>query len=68
MKIGIVNWKIQNKTRYEDAGSGEPVILMHGWTSSHNVYAEPVKKLRHKARCITYDHRGHSGSKEAFNS
>lgn len=53
------------KLYYEDHGSGQPVILMHGWTSSHKIYSEPVKYLRKKARCIIYDHRGHGGSKKA---
>ncbi|MBQ3666248.1 MAG: alpha/beta hydrolase [Lachnospiraceae bacterium] len=53
------------KLYYEDQGSGQPVILMHGWTSSHAVYSKPVQRLCRKARCIIYDHRGHGGSKEA---
>lgn len=50
---------------YEDTGSGQPVIMMHGWTSSHTVYSEPAAMLKEKARCIIYDHRGHGGSKAA---
>lgn len=50
---------------YEDIGTGQPVILMHGWTSSHKVYAKSVRKLQKKARCILYDHRGHGRSKAA---
>ncbi len=53
------------KLYYEDTGSGQPVILMHGWTSSHDIYSEPAGILKDKARCIIYDHRGHGGSKEA---
>lgn len=50
---------------YEDVGTGEPVVFLHGWTSSHAIYDAPVQKLSGKARCITYDHRGHYGSKDA---
>ncbi|MDO4797912.1 MAG: alpha/beta hydrolase [Coriobacteriales bacterium] len=51
---------------YEDTGGdGKVLVMMHGWTSSHDVYAEPVQMLKDKARCITYDHRGHGGSKGA---
>ncbi len=51
---------------YEDKGHGmEALVMMHGWTSSHNVYARPVDSLQDQARCITYDHRGHGGSKNA---
>ena len=53
------------KLYYEDHGSGQPVILMHGWTSSHSIFSEPIKKLKKKARCIIYDHRGHGGSRNA---
>lgn len=50
---------------YEEIGTGDPVILMHGWTSNHTIYLRPAKKLQHKARFILYDHRGHYQSKEA---
>ena len=56
------------KLYYEDKGAGTDkpvVILMHGWTSNHSVYTEPVELLKDKARCIIYDHRGHGGSKSA---
>ncbi len=53
------------KLYYEDHGSGQPVILLHGWTSSHEIYSAPVEKLKGKGRFIIYDHRGHSGSKNA---
>ena len=51
---------------YEDTGSGDQTIVMlHGWTSSHEVYAPAVPEISKHARCITYDHRGHGGSKGA---
>lgn len=54
------------KIYYEDIGNGpETLVMMHGWTSSHEIYVEPVSKLKDQARCIIYDHRGHGGSKEA---
>ena len=54
------------KLYYEDVGTGpETLVMMHGWTSSHDVYVQPVSILKQKARCIIYDHRGHGGSKEA---
>ena len=39
--------------------------MLHGWTSSHEVYAKPVELLRDTVRCVTYDHRGHGNSKGA---
>ncbi|MDO4804141.1 MAG: alpha/beta hydrolase [Lachnospiraceae bacterium] len=51
---------------YEDTGKGEQtVIMMHGWTSTHEVFAPCVPEISKVARCITYDHRGHGNSKEA---
>lgn len=51
---------------YEDKGQGtETLIMMHGWTSSHEVYIEPVESLKNNTRCIIYDHRGHGKSKDA---
>ena len=37
-------FKLKNgmKLYYEDSGSGQPVIMMHGWTSSHEIYSEPA--------------------------
>ena len=51
---------------YEDTEKGEQtIIMMHGWTSTHEVFAPCVPEICKKARCITYDHRGHGKSKEA---
>ena len=54
------------KIYYEDTGKGErTIIMMHGWTSTHEVFAPCVPEISEKARCITYDHRGHGNSKDA---
>lgn len=54
------------KLYYEGIGSGpETIVMMHGWTSNHEVYKGPAAALKQKARCILYDHRGHGGSKAA---
>ena len=35
---------------YEDRGQGpDTLIMMHGWTSSHEVYSEPVETLQNQA-------------------
>ena len=40
------------KLYYEDVGHGaDTLIMMHGWTSSHEVYEKPVETLREYARC-----------------
>ena len=54
------------KLFYEDKGTGpETLVMMHGWTSSHDIYLKPVETLQEQARCIIYDHRGHGKSKNA---
>ncbi|MCR5135660.1 MAG: alpha/beta hydrolase [Oscillospiraceae bacterium] len=53
------------KLYYEDRGHGpDTLIMMHGWTSSHEIYLQPVETLQNQARCIIYDHRGHGNSRE----
>ena len=54
------------KLYYEDTGHGpDTLIMMHGWSSSHDVFRQPADILKQKARCIIYDHRGHGGSRDA---
>ena len=54
------------KLYYEDTGKGEQtIIMMHGWTSTHEVFSPCVPEIGKKARCIIYDHRGHGNSKDA---
>ncbi len=54
------------KLYYEDEGSGqETVVMMHGWSSSCEIYERSFETLKEKVRCIIYDHRGHGGSKDA---
>lgn len=48
------------KLYYEVKGGGEPIIFMHGWTSSHNAFFQQVPFFVSKGyQVITYDHRGH---------
>ena len=51
---------------YEDTGAGDrTIVMLHGWTSNHEVYEPVIPKISKAARCIVYDHRGHGGSKNA---
>ena len=66
---------ISNKTAkeevniyYEDYGSGQPVILIHGWPLSHKVWEGQVSAIVEAGfRCITYDRRGFGGSTQPWN-
>jgi pimeloyl-ACP methyl ester carboxylesterase len=50
------------KIRYEDTGAGDAVVFHHGYTSSHEVWAGVVERLRERYRCIVIDARGTGGS------
>jgi non-heme chloroperoxidase len=44
---------------YEDHGSGQPVVLIHGWPLSHAAWEKQVPALLDAGhRVITYDRRG----------
>ncbi|WP_316748196.1 alpha/beta hydrolase [Pedobacter gandavensis] len=44
---------------YEDLGSGKPVILIHGWPVSHEMWEYQVASIVYSGyRCIAYDRRG----------
>ena len=44
---------------YEDHGSGQPVVLIHGWPLSHRMWEGQISALVAAGfRCIAYDRRG----------
>jgi non-heme chloroperoxidase len=44
---------------FEDLGTGKPVILIHGWPVSHEMWEYQVTALVNAGyRCIAYDRRG----------
>jgi non-heme chloroperoxidase len=47
---------------YEDSGSGEPVILVHGFGMSHSVWDQIRIQLSKDYRVIALDLRGHGSS------
>ena len=54
------------KLYYEETGKGsQTILLLHGWTNTHEVYEPIMPAIREHAGCITYDHRGHGKSKAA---
>ncbi|RCW45829.1 pimeloyl-ACP methyl ester carboxylesterase [Halopolyspora algeriensis] len=44
------------------AGSGPPVVLVHGSLDDHHAWDRVVPSLTGKHQVVTYDRRGHSGS------
>ena len=43
------------------SGSGTPILLLHGWTSSHAAWAPLIKPLAGQHRLLRPDARGHGG-------
>ena len=52
---------------YEETGSGQPVIFIHGWPSSHEMWEYQIAEIASKGyRCIAYDRRGFGKSDKPF--
>ena len=47
---------------YEDHGSGQPVLLIHGYPLDGDSWEQQTRALLGGYRVITYDRRGTSGS------
>lgn len=50
----------------EDDGDGTPIVFLHGWNSTHEVFRETISGLQ-KCRCIAYDCCGHGKSEAPVN-
>ena len=52
---------------YEDWGSGKPVVFIHGWPLSHEMWEYQLTELpKHGMRCIAYDRRGFGKSTKTW--
>jgi pimeloyl-ACP methyl ester carboxylesterase len=47
---------------YEDHGSGYPVVLMHGYSSTSQMWQGQIAPITSRYRLITFDMRGHGQS------
>ena len=48
---------------YEDIGTGQPVVLIHGWPLSHRMWEAQINALTAAGyRCVAYDRRGFGDS------
>ena len=50
------------KIYYEDQGTGEVLLFVHGLQSSHLKIMPFINEFKGQYRCICYDHRGHEAS------
>lgn len=53
---------------YEDRGSGRPIVFVHGWGGSGDVWDYQVLDLADRYRVITVDLRGHARSDKPWGS
>lgn len=52
---------------YEDLGKGQPIVFIHGWPSTHEMWEYQVVDLVPRGfRCITYDRRGFGKSSRPY--
>lgn len=52
---------------YEDLGAGKPVVFIHGWPLSQEMWEYQVTELVNQGlRCITYDRRGFGRSSRPY--
>lgn len=59
--------KTSVKLTYEDVGTGTPVVLIHGWPSSKEMWENQVGELVDAGcRVITYDRRGFGKSSKPY--
>lgn len=47
---------------YEDVGEGRPVVLVHGWSASHEFFEPQITALCDSYRLVAVDLRGHGKS------
>jgi len=67
LTVGIEN-DIPVQLHYEDLGTGDPVVLIHGWPLSSRSWESQVPALIEAGhRVITYDRRGFGDSSQPWN-
>ncbi len=54
------------KIYYEDQGNGQPILLVHGWTCSSQLWQRNVPELTKEFRVVTLDLRGHGNSSKTL--
>jgi 2-succinyl-6-hydroxy-2,4-cyclohexadiene-1-carboxylate synthase len=47
---------------YEEAGKGEAVVFLHGFTGSHQDWRNQIARIKGDYRCLALDFRGHGES------
>mgnify|MGYP005659021571 CR=1 FL=1 len=53
--------------RYVEAGTGDPLVLLHGFSGNWRSWSQEISLLAHRWRVIVPSSRGHGGSSHAPN-
>ena len=60
---GFVETRDRQQLFYRDLGAGRPVVFVHGWTLSSEIWRGQLDWLAsHGVRAVAYDRRGHGQS------
>ena len=67
VKVGTDANGNEIKLHYQDLGTGNPVVLIHGWPLSSSMWDYQLAELpRHNMRVIAYDRRGFGQSSKPW--
>ncbi len=58
----LLNLKDGGHLKYKDAGSGPPIVLLHGWGMCGEFFGKQVADLSSRFRIVVPDFRGHGDS------
>jgi non-heme chloroperoxidase len=66
--MSAIKTKDGTRIYYKEWGSGQPVILSHGWPLSSDAWEDQMMFLASRGyRCIAHDRRGHGRSSQPWN-
>ena len=64
--MGMITTQDGTEIYYKDWGSGQPVVLSHGWPLNADAWeSQMVFLASHGYRCIAHDRRGHGRSSQS---
>jgi non-heme chloroperoxidase len=65
--MGMITVRDGTRIYYKDWGTGQPVVLSHGWPLSADMWESQMLFLgQHGYRCIAHDRRGHGRSDQPW--
>jgi non-heme chloroperoxidase len=66
-RMSTITTKDGTQIYYKDWGSGQPVVLSHGWPLSADAWEDQMRFLGTRGyRCIAHDRRGHGRSSQPW--